>query len=48
MSSDEAVSIAIAKSKDKFNESVFNNPNIGLITANDLQINDEIEKIIKE
>lgn len=52
VSGDAAVSVIVAKSEGKLDQSIFNDPNAGVLTEDDLDIPDEIEKemanIVKE
>jgi Na+/H+-dicarboxylate symporter len=44
VSGDAAVSVIVAKSEGKLDESVFNNPDAGKLTEDDLDISDDVEK----
>jgi Na+/H+-dicarboxylate symporter len=52
VSGDATVSVIVAKSEGKLNEDIFNNPDAGRLTDDDLEISDEVEKelasVIKE
>jgi len=48
VSGDAAVSVIVAKSEGKLNESIFNDPNAGVLTDDDLDIPDEIEREMAE
>lgn len=43
VSGDATVSVIVAKSENKFDESIYNDPNAGSITGDDLEIDDEVE-----
>ena len=48
VSGDAVVSVIVAKSEGKLDISVFNDPNAGVLTGNDLDIPDKIEREIAE
>ena len=48
VSGDAAVSVIVAKSEGKLDESIFNDPNAGKLTDDDLDIPDDIERDIAE
>jgi Na+/H+-dicarboxylate symporter len=48
VSGDAAVSVIVAKSEGKLDESIFNDPNAGVLTDDDLDIPDEIEREMAE
>jgi Na+/H+-dicarboxylate symporter len=48
VSGDAAVSVIVAKSEGKLDASIFNDPNAGVLTDDDLDIPDEIEKEMAE
>jgi len=48
VSGDAAVSVIVAKSEGKLDESIFNNPNAGVLTDDDLDIPDEVEREMAE
>ena len=48
VSGDAAVSVIVAKSEGKLDESIFNDPNAGVLTDDDLDISDEIEREMAE
>jgi len=48
VSGDAAVSVIVAKSEGKLDESVFNDPDAGKITEDDLDIPDEVEREMAE
>ncbi len=52
VSGDAAVSVIVAKSEGKLDQSIYNDPNAGVLTDDDLDISDEVEqelaKVIQE
>ena len=48
VSGDAAVSVIVAKSEGKLNKDIYNNPNAGLITDEDLDISNEVEQELAE
>jgi len=52
VSGDAAVSVIVAKSEGKLNQDIYNNPNAGTLTEDDLDIPEEVEqemaKVIQE
>jgi Na+/H+-dicarboxylate symporter len=48
VSGDAVVSCIVAKSEGKFDESIFNDPNAGLITNDDLTVDADVEKEMQE
>ena len=48
VSGDAAVSVIVAKSEGKLDESVFNDPDAGKITEDDLDIPDDVEREMAE
>ena len=48
VSGDAAVSVIVAKSEGKLNENIFNDPDAGILTDDDLDIPDEIEREMAE
>jgi len=48
VSGDAAVSVIVAKSEGKLNQDIYNDPNAGTLTDDDLDISDEIEKEMAE
>jgi Na+/H+-dicarboxylate symporter len=48
VSGDAAVSVIVAKSEKKLNEQIYDDPNAGIITDEDLDISDEVEEELAE
>lgn len=48
VSGDATVSVIVAKSEGKLNESIYNDPNAGVLTDDDLDIPDDVEKEMAE
>ena len=48
VSGDAAVSVIVAKSEKKFDESIYDDPNAGLLTDEDLDIPEEVEEELAE
>jgi len=48
VSGDAAVSVIVAKSEGKLDKDIYNDPNAGIITDDDLEISEEVEKELAE
>ena len=48
VSGDAAVSVIVGKSEKKFDEAIYDDPNAGMITEDELEISEEVEKELAE